>query len=283
MTSAVDIVVTCPHCRQPNRRLRLASLSARLLRHWSDGCSDPVPPPSVLHRCGACGTADFREAFTDLGWLRMADTVDDIDLVSPGPDRVKTMQVLRRFTGVDLHAAQSLLQRPPTRIATGLCLDDSARLAGMLRAVGAEYSVQIREVAPGNPASWFEAPLLQDASDVETLLMRLAAPDLDDNGEAALRLALYQHWNAPFREASAEWVPGDRRDAAQQSNAHRLSSLLREDDDCQRLLKANLARERADFASAATLLSSDFGDIEPLAVGLRALVEASQSAVSVLE
>jgi len=95
-------------------------------------------------------------------------------------------------------------------------------------------------------------------------------------------MALYQRWNAPFREASAQWVPSDRRDATPQDNAKRLAALLREDDGYERLLKANLARERADYACAASLLDADFGDDEPLAASLRTLVEARQSAVSML-
>lgn len=241
-----------------------------------------MPPPVAMHRCGACGAVGFRSEFAHLGWPTLPGIVYDIDLLVSAPDRVKTMQVLRRLTGLDLQGAKALLQDPPHRIATGLYLHEMERFTDALRAVGAECSAQAREVTPGSPASWLEAPRLQDANDMETVLARLEAPGLNDKDEAALRLTLYHQWNAPFRETSVEWVPGDRRDAAQQSNAQRLAALLREDNDYERLLKANLARERADFASAASLLGSDFGEVEPLAVRLRALVEAKHSAVCVL-
>lgn len=282
MTSVVTIVVACPQCGQPNSHSQLASLSAWLIRHWSDGWHDPVPPPSVLYRCGACGAAALRAEFADLGRLEFADHVYDVDLQASGPNRVKAMQVLRRFTDADLRQAQSWLQNLPRRIATGLYLDDATRITHALQAVGAECSVHAREISPASPESWLAAPSLQEANDAEMWLMRLDAPGLDDKGETALRLALYQHWNAPFREASVQWVPGDRRDPVQQHNARRLNALLSESDDHERLLKANLARERGDYVSAASLLNADFGDIEPLAISLRILVEARQCAVSVL-
>lgn len=283
MTSVVEIIVACPHCGSPNRHSQLAGLSSWLVRLWSDGWSDPLPPPSALYRCGVCAAAALRTQFADLGWLKAAETAYDIDLLTSGPDRVKVMQVLRRFTGADLQQAKSWLQHSPSRIATGLRLDDRERLTGALEALGAACSVHSREIAPGSPAAWFAAPALQGADDVETLRAQLEAPGLDDEGETALRLALYQHWNAPFRESSVAWVPGNRRDDAQQDNARRLADLLREHDDYERLLKANLARERSDDASASILLAGDFGDYEPLAARLRALVETKQSAVAVLE
>lgn len=281
MTSIVELIVACPHCGLPNRHIQLASLSSRLVRLWSDGWRDPIPPPSALYRCGVCGAAALRAQFADLGWLKMAETVYDVDLLTSGPNRVEVMQVLRRFTGADLQRARSCLQDEPGRIATGLRSDDRERLTSALHAVGAACSVHAREITAGSPPSWLVAPALQDANDVDTLLARLDAPGLDDEGEAALRLALYQHWNAPFREASVEWVPGDQRDAAQQDNARRLADLLRENDSYERLLKANLARERSDYAFATILLASDFGDYEPLAANLRALVETKRSAVAV--
>lgn len=283
MTSVIDLIVACPHCGLPNRHSQLASLSSWLVRLWSDGWRDPVPPPSALYRCGVCGGVGLRTQFADLGWLKMAETVYDIDLETSGPNRVKVMQVVRRFTGADLQRAQCWLQDPPSRIATDLRYDNKQRLISALHAVGAECSAHVREIAPGSPVAWHKAPALQDANDMETLLARLAAPGLDDQGETALRLALYQHWNAPYRDASAEWVPGDQRDAAQQNNARRLAYLLRENDDYERLLKANLARERSDYASASTLLTGDFGEYEPLATNLRALVETKRSAVLVFE
>lgn len=281
MTSVVELIVACPHCGLPNRHSQLAGLSYWLVRFWSDGWRDPIPPPNALYRCGVCGAAALRAQFADLGQLKMAEMAYDVDLLASGPDRVKVMQVMRRLTGADLSQALSWLQDGPSRIATGLRLDDRERLTGALGAMGAVCSIHAREIAPGSPAAWFAAPALQDADDVETLRAQLHAPGLDDEGETALRLALYQHWNAPFREASVTWLPGDQRDGAQQDNARRLASLLREHDDYERLLKANLARERSDHASASILLTGDFGDYEPLAARLRLLVETKQSAVAV--
>ncbi|WP_354521345.1 ribosomal protein L7/L12 [Lysobacter enzymogenes] len=165
MTSVVSIIVACPHCGQPNHHAQLASLTLWLVRLWSDGWSDPTPTPSALYRCGVCNTVAFHEQFAYLGNLKWADHVYDVDLQAPGPDRVKTMQVLRRFTGVDLQQAKSWLQNPPSPIATGLTLDRGNRITDALQAVGAQCSVHTREIDPGSPESWQAAPSIEEAND----------------------------------------------------------------------------------------------------------------------
>lgn len=279
----VEFVVACPQCGRPNRHFKLTSITGWTVRVWSDGWRDPVPPPCVLHRCGACGAVGFRAEFSDLGQLLRPTVECDVELVTPGSDRVRVMHTLRRFTDADLQRAKSWMEAAPIAVSAGLREDEAERFADALREAGAVCTVDSHEVEAGSIPAWFAAPGLEDVEDVETMLARLADSSLDGGDEMALRLALYQHWNATFREGFSQWVPGHERDSTQQDNARRLAELLRGDDPCERLLKANLARERADYSAAASLLAEDFGDFEPLAACVRTLVEERQSHAAILD
>ena len=62
----------------------------------------------------------------------------DVILESPGPQRIKTMKVVRAYTDLDLASAKQLVEACPATIATGLDSRRAAQAVIDFRQVGAE-------------------------------------------------------------------------------------------------------------------------------------------------
>lgn len=280
MVSAVEVVVQCPLCLEPSRHSEIASIGSWYLTIWTDGWRHPIPPSGAIFRCRLCGHVAFRDEFHDLGRLERPVRLGDVELVDVGSDRVRVMAILRANLDLDLLKVRRLIEDTPIKLATDLHIIDAERLASALRDKGAGCTLHAKESGPSSPASWFDAPQLDEVRDVDTLSEHAESSNLGPDRERDLRLELYWAANHPFRDRQRTWIPISRRNAAERENAKRLFSLLRDDDAASRLAKANIARESADFATANQLLTSGvFEDLEAMAARLLQLTNREESAL----
>lgn len=271
MMPGPDIVVACPWCEEPLRRLSLLSGNTFGAVVWTDGWRDlpmlPLPPP--VSRCGACQRFFWVGRARELGeipspFMEDPEFVTVVTLEAVGKRRVEVMHLVRRASGVNLQEVKRRIDRLPTELGRYFSPGEAREFAARFKELGAQ--VVLREEPTGFqrakiPAEWRSAPWIEapdDAGYLEALEEGLA-PRPDEERE--LRLHAWWAGNKPYRRGAA-WRPFSQRSHSARDNLHAVLALCSPDDATQRLLRAEALRELEHFEDSAALLGTAFP--EPL-------------------
>lgn len=251
MTSLVDLILRCPECGGFNRLGAVASTSAFLVRRWSDGHAVPSSKTAEFIRCASCRRLHPSHAFESLGPINYGRHVGEIRLVALGDSPLRVMMRLRAIYGWSLAEAKSLVAMLPMMLPKLRAFEDTEQLQRALVEDGAVCELREVAVEEPDPSERMNAPAALIPLDPFELtgVVRKGMPR-----EFAARLYAYHLSNDRYRDPGREWVGLMERTPFEVENILALQDLLDGQDEVNRLVRANIARESGDFESASLLL-----------------------------
>jgi hypothetical protein len=278
-----DTIVCCPQCHGLSRHGSLLAYNHHQTA-WTDGWVSPSLEPPPIVRCNHCKLVGWRENYQKLGWLVEPEIHCRLDIVEPGENRLAVMKLVRGVSGKSLAETKRFITELPATLLSDSMPEEAIDLERRLNELGATTSLTHWQVGESSPARWLAALELKHIDEPAEILHFLDhSPELPVAAETAIRAYLFQLWNHPYRNSATPWIPVQKRGPEQLGNARRLLEILDGESADELFMKAEIAREMEEYATASNILS---GKVLPESEGARQeyleIVATRSSSVRVL-
>jgi hypothetical protein len=236
VTPLEPIYFACDACGGPIRWLDRSGNTFGGFTQWSDGVIEGPMLARPTRRCGRCPHCNKLVWVPRLHRLYTPDDRDDrvVRITAIGAQRIAVLNIVRRATGLGLHAAHEALARVPVVVHVA----EPSAVAAELAAAGATASGLDRSV-----------PLLVQTTAEE--IVELADASRGSPDELDIRFAAWRIDNDRFRDGMT-WMPYRDRVPSARANLERMLELLSADD----LLAVEILRQLERYDDARERLAA---------------------------